>query len=80
MMSQSHQAPRGGYDRPGEESPRTRRGRRGGKRRRRDRSSSPPRVPAVEPARGYQPQRYPPAMAPRVGLGADLLALYARDR
>ena len=61
----SHQAPRGGYDRPGEESPRTRRGRRGGKRRRRDRSSSPPRIPAVEPTRGYQPQRYPPAMAPR---------------
>ena len=67
MMSQSHQAPRGGYDRPGEESPRTRRGRRGGKRRRRDRSSSPPRVPAIEPARGYQPQLPPRgyAMAPR---------------
>ena len=69
----SHQAPRGGYDRPGgpgEESPRTRRGRRGGKRRRRDRSSSPPRscaVPAIEPARGYQPQLPPRgyAMAPR---------------
>ena len=70
MMSQSHQAPRNGYDRPGEESPRTRRGRRGGKRRRRDRSSSPPRscaVPAIEPARGYQPQLPPRgyAMAPR---------------
>ena len=65
MMSQ--QAPRNGYDRPQEESPRTRRGRRGGKRRRRDRSSSPPRVPSVEPMRGYHPQLPPRgyAMAPR---------------